>query len=199
MRQSGKLARSVRTLVCSSVAIILVCSSPVFAVPKDDGFKALIRYLETEYKAKRTWVPFLGLANLAVKVVRPAGFKGFRLAVFEDQDFVTPQNAIPFDEVVRKAYGNEWQPLVRVYSRRDGGEQVFIYGRPHGSDLKLAVVVLEAREAVLVEATVDTEMAAKYLNKPETIASLTGRRENHKSQPELAPKPQIDEENLCSW
>jgi hypothetical protein len=193
------MRREVKGLLCGSVFILLVCSSPVFAVPKDEGFKAVVRHLEKHYHAKRTYIPFLGLANLAVKIVRPAGVKGFQLAVFEDQDFATPLGGVPFEQVVSEAFGNGWQPLVRVYSRRDG-EHTYIYGRPNGSDLKLAVVVLEAREAVVIEATVNPAAAAKFLNKPETIASLSGdRRNNRKNQRETTPKPAIDQETLCSW
>jgi len=190
-------------LVSALVLILLVCSSSVLAKPKDDGFKAVVRHLEKHYHAKRTYIPFLGLANFAVKIVRPAGVKGFQLAVFEDQDFATPRGGVPFEQVVSEAFGNGWQPLVRVYSRRDG-EYTYIYGRPNGSDLKLAVVVLEAHEAVVVEATVNTDAAAKFLSKPETIASLTGdRHEKRRNQQDTTPKPApnlaIDEETLCSW
>jgi hypothetical protein len=41
------------------------------------------------------------------------------------------------------------------------------------------------------------EAAAKYLSKPETIASLTGR-ENRKPQLDKTPKPQINQDGLCS-
>ena len=197
MRREVRLIRSGSVVAGWSLLILLVCSSPVLADPKDDGFKALIRHLETQYKARRTHIPFLGLANLAVKIARPAGVKGFRLAVFEDQDFTTLRGGIPFDQIVHDVYGSDWQPLVRVFSRRDGGEQTYIYGRANGSDLKLAIVVLESHEAVLVEATVNMEAAAKYLSKPETIASLTGH-ENRKPQVELTAKPQIDQDTLCS-
>jgi len=190
----------VRRFVWSVALILLLCSSPVLAVPKDEGFKAVVRHLETEYHAKRTYVPLLGLANLVVKIVRPAGVKGFRLAIFEDQDFAASRSGIPFDRVVNEAYANGWQPLVRVYSHRDGGEQTFIYGRPNGSDLTLAVVVLESREAVVVEATVNTEQAAKYLSRPETITALAGgHHENRKNQRDTLPAVAIDQETLCSW
>jgi hypothetical protein len=201
------MRREVKGLILKPVSvlvlILLVCSSSVLAKPKDEGFKAVVRHLETHYHAKRTSIPFLGLANLAVKVARPAGVKGFQLAVFEDQDFVTPRGGVPFEQVVSEAFGDGWQPLVRVYSRRDG-EYTYIYGRPNGADLKLAVVVLEAREAVVVEATVDTDAAAKFLSKPETIASLTGdrhqkRRNQRETTPEPAPNSAIVEETLCSW
>src|SRR5262245_5606337 len=86
------------------------------------GFNGVVKHIETNYRAKKTKIPLLGLANFAVKIVRPAGVKGFKLAVFQDQDFAPREGETSFVSVMREAYTPEkgWKPLVQVNSKRDG-------------------------------------------------------------------------------
>src|SRR5262245_54591184 len=111
MRQLHDLARKT---ILSIFAIALLFSLAFNAQAKGKGFKDVVKHLETKYGAKKVRIPLLGLANFAVKIIRPAGVKGFKLAVFENQDFSMREGAEPFEVVMRTAYDTEWQPLVRV-------------------------------------------------------------------------------------
>ena len=91
-------------------ALILFLLAPALSVlAKGKGFKDVVKHIETNYRAKKTHIPMLGLANFAIKLIRPAGVKGFKLAVFENQDFsAQPEIAASFTSVMREAYNKDW-------------------------------------------------------------------------------------------
>src|SRR5262245_48934882 len=90
------------TSILLTIIIALLPIPALNAQAKGRGFKDVVKHFETNYRAKRTRIPLLGLANFAVKLVRPAGVKGFKLAVFEDQDFTPRDGDESFEVVMHK-------------------------------------------------------------------------------------------------
>jgi len=165
-----------RSLPLFSFLVAALLLPPATALAKGQGFKAITRHLESHYHAKRKRIPLLGVANFAVKIVRPAGVKGFKIAVYEDQDFSRTAEDTSFDQMMREAMAKGWQPLVRQRSRRDGGgERFYLYTQAAGKDTKLITVAVESRQAVVVEARVDQQALAKFIERPEIMGkSLAG-------------------------
>ena len=94
-----RLQDKIRRMILFAILIALLLA-PAHA--KGKGFKDVVKHIETNYRAKKTRIPMLGLANFAVKLIRPAGVKGFKLAVFEDQNFAArPEIASSFGSVMR--------------------------------------------------------------------------------------------------
>ena len=135
---------------------------------EDRAFKAISTHLKTRYKAKRRGIPFLGLANFAVKIVRPAGVKSIKIAIFEELDSSGNVNHAELNAVIRQSLDEEWQPLVRVYSRREG-QQVFVYARNEGDDIKLMVVSLQQTDAFIARVKISPATLAKWMEKPEIL------------------------------
>jgi hypothetical protein len=135
---------------------------------EDRAFKAISTHLKTRYKAKRKGIPFLGLATFAVKLIRPAGVKSIKVAIFEELDDTGNINHAELNAVIRDALDQDWQPLVRVYSRR-GGQQVFVYARDEGQDIKLLVVTMDQTEAVLARVKLDPGALAKFMENPKLL------------------------------
>jgi RecJ-like exonuclease len=77
--------------------LLFAPSLTIMAKPK--GFKAIVKHIETQYGAKRKRIPFLGVANFAVKFVHPAGVKGFG-----DLDGVYQQVAVELRQIYSLAY-----------------------------------------------------------------------------------------------
>ena len=140
------------------------------AAAKEQGFNAVVKHIEKHYHAKKTRIPFLGLAGFAVRMIRPAGVKSFKLAVFEDQDFSAAASDTKFEELMRNALAEQWQPLVRVHSRRDG-QRVYIYSKSNNKDIELLIVTLEAREAVAIQAKFNPDKLMKFMDNPEMLGS----------------------------
>ncbi len=169
------------------LAVALLVPSAV-ALAKDKEFKAITKHIEKKYQARRTKIPFLGLANFAIKLIRPAGVKGFKLAVYENYDFSPRPNEASFAAVMREAYAKGWAPLVQTYSKRDGGQRTFVYAREEGKDIKLAVVTFQEREAVVAEVKFNPDAAARFLQKPELLGkSLGGLKDNSSLSAGFAP------------
>lgn len=164
-----------RKTVILTFMIALLHTLAFNAQGKGKGFKDIVNHLETKYRAKKVRIPLLGLANFAVKIVRPAGVKGFKLAVFENQDFTLRDGDEPFEVVMRTAYDNEWQPLVRVTSKRGGHSRVLIYSRNAGKDVQFALLVLEAREAVVIEVKFNPDAAVRFLENPKIMGISIGK------------------------
>jgi len=135
---------------------------------EDRAFKAISTHLKTRYKAKRKGIPFMGLATFALKLIRPAGVKSIKVAIFEDLDDTGNINHAELNSVIRDSLDQEWQPLVRVYSRR-GGQQVFVYAREEGKDIKLLVVTMDQTEAVLARVKLNPGALAKFMENPKIL------------------------------
>jgi hypothetical protein len=155
--------------------IALLVSPSFFALAKGKGFKDVVKHIETNYGAKKVRIPFLGLANFAIKLIRPAGVKGFKLAVFEDQNFSAHERAASFDSVMREAYDKDWRPMVQVSSKRNGASHTFIYVRNSGKDVQFALAVLEDREAVVLEVKFNPDAAARFLENPKIMGVSLGK------------------------
>src|SRR5918911_2115628 len=145
MTKHGKLF--IHTLVALVVTAMLLMAAPQAARADDPEFDAITKHLKLRYNAKRVSIPFLGLANFFVKIVRPAGVKSFKVAIFEDLNFGSGQGgSVGLNAVMRTALSPEWQPLVRVRSR--DGEQLYVYAREAGENIKLMVVTIDRTDAV---------------------------------------------------
>ncbi len=170
-----RLTRLVRRAALFTMMIALLVSPSFFALAKGKGFKDVVKHIETNYGAKKVRIPFLGLANFAVKLIRPAGVKGFKLAVFEDQNFSAREGAASFDAVMREAYDKDWRPMVQVSSKRNGASHTFIYVRNSGEDVQFALAVLEDREAVVLEVKFNPDAAARFLENPKIMGVSLGK------------------------
>jgi VWFA-related protein len=157
------------------IMIALLPALAFNAHAKGKGFKDVVKHFETNYRARKTRIPMLGLANFAVKMIRPAGVKGFKLAVFENQDFTLREGAAPFEAIMRNAYGKDWQPLVQVMSKRGGHNHVLIYTRCAGKDVQFALLALQEREAVVLEVKFNPDAAVRFLENPKIMGVSLGK------------------------
>ena len=170
-----RLLHLVRKTFLFAIMIALLVSPSFVALARGKGFKDVVKHIETNYRAKKVRIPLLGLANFAVKLVRPAGVKGFKLAVFEDQNFSAREGAASFDAVMREAYNKDWRPMVQVNSKRNGASHTFIYVKSSGKDVEFALAALEDREAVVLEVRFNPDAAARFLENPKIMGISLGK------------------------
>src|SRR5919205_1843154 len=101
-----------RAAAALSLSLLLLAPAQARA----DEFDAVVKNVRTACGGKRVRIPFLGLAGFMTKLVRPAGVKSFKLAVFED---VTKEGDVTgLGEAIGRSLGPGWRPLVRVRSVR---------------------------------------------------------------------------------
>ena len=150
------------------IFVLVLAAGPATVWAMDHEFDRVVRHIESRYNARRTRIPFLGLANVFVKAAKPGGVKEFKLAVFEDQDFSVLPDITGFDADIETSLGPDWRPLVRIFSRHQG-EWTRIYAREAGNDVKLLVVTIEPREATVVQVKIEPELLMKWLNHPDRM------------------------------
>lgn len=169
------------------LSAVLSLAAPLVSAQKK-GFDGVVEHIEKNYNGKRTRIPMLGLANIIVKIVRPAGVKGFKLAVFDEQDFRSTGSSRSFDQALRQIMPKDWRPMLRVSSSGGGREQTFIYAKPAGKDLELLTVVMEPREAVVIQAKLNPDAVARFMNDPKVMGiSLAGNMRGKSSGPWMGP------------
>lgn len=163
----------VHTLVAFVITTTLLAAAPQTARASDPEFDAITKHLKLVYHAKRVSMPFLGLANFFVKIVRPAGVKSFKVAIFEDLNFTAGKSDTDLGEVLRSALSPEWRPLVRARSR--DGERVFVYAREAGENIKLMVVTLDRSDAVVARVKLSPKRLSEFLNNPKILGISLNR------------------------
>ncbi|MBP6820955.1 MAG: VWA domain-containing protein [Acidobacteria bacterium] len=180
----------VATVMTALLAVGTQAQSKPF-VPKGGGFNDVVKHLEKNYGAKKTKIPMLGLAKFAIWMVRPAGVKGFKLAVFEDQNFAKRAEAASFSQAMRQAFKKDWSPLVQISSKRDGDNHTFIYIRQSKKDVEFALASLAESEAVVMQVKFNPEAAARFLENPKIMGISLGNsvRGNNTAVNLPAPKP----------
>ncbi len=142
----------------------LLAAALLFAIatPLHAGFADIARAIDSKKGVSRVWIPFLGIARVAVRAIGPEGVHDFQLVVFEGGDKLNPHE---LQQMMRTKVGEGFMPLVQVRSRRSN-EWSFIYAKPHpnGKRFELVVLAHDDEDTVLVRVEVDADALARELN-----------------------------------
>ena len=154
----------IRFLTRALLLLSLFYLLPATAHAKGGDFDAVVRNVKVTCGGKRVRIPFLGLAGFATKLVRPAGVKSFKLAVFEDQNFAG--DFTKFRTSLNDALNVTWMPLIQTLSAKNE-EQVYIFLKSTGEKYDVLVVTIEQRDATVVQVTLSSKNLAILLRDPE--------------------------------
>lgn len=155
------------TLVAVIIAVMMLSATSQTARADDPEFDAITRHLKLHFNAKRIHIPFLGLANFFVKIIKPAGVKSFKVAVFEDLNFNPESSDSNLGLVMRDALSADWLSVVRTRSR--DGEQVYVYAKADGKDIKLMVVTIDHTDAVVARVKVSPQKLSEFISNPKIL------------------------------
>ncbi|HEU4522161.1 MAG TPA: hypothetical protein VFT12_09175 [Thermoanaerobaculia bacterium] len=156
-----------RRIAIAALVALTFAAQPVFA-----DFHRVARGLQKLGFEKR-WIPFLGLARVAVRVVHPKGVHDFQIAVYEETPSVS---GAAIQQMLREHVGRGYTPLVRVFSARQG-ESVFVYARPTANlrIVELIVLAHERNETVLVKLSADAEIVGREMGIPAKMGLVASR------------------------
>jgi hypothetical protein len=149
-----------------SAVLLLAFALAAPTVARADEFDAVVKNVRAACGGRKVRVPFLGLAGFATKLVRPAGVKSFKLAVFEDLKRAGDVSGL--GAAIGQSLGSGWRPLVRIRSGR-GAEQTHVYVREAGENLKLMIVTLDGDQATVIRAKVNPEALARFARDPKIL------------------------------
>ncbi|HSE37245.1 MAG TPA: VWA domain-containing protein [Blastocatellia bacterium] len=155
------------------LAAVILAVLAIQSVARADDFGDIVHNIEKHYNAKQKRIPFLGLAGFAVKVIRPAGVKGFKFAIFEDQDFAAGPRDRVFEQALRGSLDEKWTPTVSSRDRVSGNRS-YVYTHKAGKDLEVLSVTISPRQAIVVQAKINPESTAKFMENPQILGISLG-------------------------
>lgn len=136
------------------------------AIGGDNEFDHVVKAIESHYGTRRTHIPFMGLANFAVRVAHPAGTSEIKLAVFEDLKTLGDGDQRELDHFMNSLSSRDLHPLVRVRSRRDD-EATYIFAGDFSKSTRLLIATFQPSEATVIEVKVDVNTLLKWINHPD--------------------------------
>ena len=164
----------------AAVIFISLAASSVSA--GDHSFSSVVSHIKSNYRAKQQG--FFGammLARFAVKVVRPAGVKNFKVAYLRNLDFTDRPGKTEFQADARNLISNEWQPLVQYNSIKEN-QYTHVYYTQEKDDVKILVVTLQKDEAVIVQAKFSPDKLSKFIDDPKIIGISLNDKNDGNSQ-----------------
>src|SRR3954463_9398434 len=100
-----------------TASAILILVTLALAMPVRGDFGDVVNAIETTSGLHRVSIPFLGLARVALWMVKPKGIYDFQLATWEG---TTPVDRIGAASIIRKSAGRGYSPVVESISNRTG-------------------------------------------------------------------------------
>ncbi|HWN98466.1 MAG TPA: hypothetical protein VNS63_04280, partial [Blastocatellia bacterium] len=155
------------------LVLLVVIVVAAQSVARADDFGMIVDKIEKHYNAKQKKIPFLGLAGFAVKLIRPAGVKSFKVAIFEDQDFTAGKRDREFEQSITRSLNEKWKPTVRSNDRVSGNRS-YVYTHQSGKDLEMITVTMSARQAIVAQAKINPEAVSKFMDKPQILGISLG-------------------------
>ena len=148
------------------VSVPAAAKSPSMSKPSE--YQRIVNHLKTRYRAKKVKIPFIWLARFAVSVVRPAGVKSFSVTLFEDLKFSRETLDREMQSAMKTSFGaHEWDSILRA--RTAEGQQVYMYMRESGKNVKVAMVTIDDKNAAIIRATFSPERLAEFINDPKVF------------------------------
>ncbi len=150
------------------IALFLLFVIFAFNAPQTNAkggeYDKIVNHLKTKYQAKKVKIPMMWLARLAVSVARPAGVKSFSVTLFEDLKFSKESLDVEMQMAMRNSFDANWSPVFHIRSR--DGQQVYMYMREAGNNVKIALVTIDKEQAAVIRATFSPEKLAEFINDP---------------------------------
>ena len=171
-----------KLLLTFAVSLLVFTFAAPAATAKPNEYKAIVQHLKTKYQAKKVNIPFMWLARFAVSVVHPAGVKSFSITLFEKLKFSRDTLDTEMQSALRDSFSAEWTPILRIRSR--DGEQVYMYMREAGRNMRITLVTIDKDEAAVIRATFDPDKLAEFINNPKIFGiSLDDSQQMKKDDP----------------
>jgi hypothetical protein len=174
-----------KKLILSVFILALLTVSIQTANAQGKGYDKIVKHLETNYQAKKVRIPFMWLAKIAVKVVRPAGVKSFNVTLFENLTFKRATLDQEMQSAMSDSLGADWSPIIRVRSRE--GEQVYMYMREEGENVRIMFVAIDKNNATVVRAKFNAEKFIEFLNNPRIMGISLGDKKEEPKPEETKP------------
>lgn len=154
------------------LAVLLVAT--VAGLAEDWDFSHVVKTIESHYGVKRTHIPFMGVADFALKVKHPGGTREFQLAVFENLDSSPAyRDLADRDRLMNAISGHGLHPVIAVHSRRDA-QSTYIFMTESGNSARMLIAAFHRDGATLIEVKTGLDTVLKAIEDPEAMAESLG-------------------------
>lgn len=184
---------SKRLLTRLSLIVMLVTLAPVVSFAGDESFSQVVKHIKSSYRAKQQG--FFGammLARFAVKLVKPAGVKNFKVVLLRDLDYTEapdPRNG-QFHAFIQTKIDPRWAPLVQYSSPRER-QWTYVFITQEKEDVKLLVVTLQRKDAVVLQTKFSPAKLVEFMNNPQ-IMGISLNSDN-RTRDRVARASEVDE------
>jgi len=154
------------------LAVLLVAAAAGLA--GDWDFDHVVKAIESHYGVKRTHMPFMGVANFALKMKHPGGASEFQLAVFQNLDSSPAyRDLADRDRLMQAVAGHGLHPMITARSRRDA-QSTYIFADNSGKSTRLLIATFQRDGATVIEVKADGNTLLRALADPEGTAKSLG-------------------------
>ena len=139
------------------------------AAKKENEWNIVVKIVESYYGVKHKSSRLLGVASLASKIKRIKGIKNFKLAIFENQEFVAQDETRDLGTLINAALNIEWEPLVQLRSG-ENTSQSLIYFKQNEDNFNLLIITTGRRDGAVLSVNVSAERMIEWLQNPEHMS-----------------------------
>jgi hypothetical protein len=188
------MTTSKRLLTRFSLTVILVTLAPIASLAGDESFSQVVKHIKSNYRAKQQG--FFGammLARFAVKVIKPAGVKNFKLVLLRDLDYTeapSPRNG-HFHSFIKEKIDPRWTPLIQYSSPREK-QWTYAFIAQEKDDVKVLVVTLQRNDAVVFQTKFSPAKLVEFMNNPQIMGISLGE---NKSRDRIARSEEADDDD----
>ncbi len=168
-----------RLLTRLSITVVMLTLTPAASLAGDESFSSVVKHIKSNYHARQQG--FFGammLARFAVKIIKPAGVKNFKAVLLKDLDYSeapSPKGG-RFHSFIQSKVDPMWTPLVQYSSPREK-QWSYVYIAREKEDVKLLVVTLQQKDAVVLQTKFSPERLIEFMNNPQ-IMGITLNSDN---------------------
>lgn len=191
-----------RTRTFSRVAIVMVLLALASNVARadDKSFSTVVKHIKSNYKAKQqSFFGMMMFARLAVKVVKPAGVKNFKITLLRDLHYGEgPRPNTPeFHAFIRSQIDPMWSPLVQYSSPREK-QWTYVYALHEKEDIKVLVVAMQEHDAFVLQTKFSPAKLIEFMNDPKIMGVTLKHEEgprDHSTASDDGDKDDEDDED----
>jgi len=185
-----------RLITRLSITVTLLTLAPTAALAGDESFSSVVNHIKSSYHGKQQG--FFGammIARFAVKMIKPAGVKNFKLVYLKDLDYSEAPGPATgqFHSFIQSKIDPRWTPLVQYSSPREK-QWTYVYITRENDDVKILVVTLQQHDAVVLQTKFSPAKLVEFMNNPQ-IMGISLNDENRQRNNQAKPAASDEDDN----